>query len=614
MKISSSMKLIKDEYDGFYSCGLTMSENGTMRSLEVKEETADKTVFLRADGIKFTAFHEKDKEVTRMKSVFTNNTKEPVTLEMIDSFLVSGIPGDKLHRFTSFWSAEGRHKVDDVKELNLEHAWNNMAYRVEKFGAIGSMPVRGYFPFLAIEDTKTGTFTAFSLYIASSWQMEVIVRHDDTLTVTGGIADRDFGQFTKVINPGESFETPRAVMATGKSLLEVCDKLIKAQTPDISPLDDHMGITFNEYCTTWGDPTEENMKRIADRLEGEGIQYLVMDSGWYIDGEGYWWDNTGDWNVSKKRFPNGLKPLSEYIRSKGMIPGIWYEFECVGTRSKYYTMDDFLVKKDGVVLTVNGKHFLDMENPDVIKHLSEKVIDNLKESDMGYIKVDYNDTMGIGVDGPDGLGENLRKKIEATKSFFRKMKKEIPNLVIENCSSGGHRLEPSMMELATMASFSDAHEISSIPLIAANLHYLVKPSQSQIWAVLRKTDSESRIFYSMCATLLGRMGLSGDIYDIDEYHWGLVREGIAFYKKAASIIENGTTTLIKATAESYNKPEGAQLVIRELENKKLVIFHRFESSCDLPSFCKENGISLDWTNAVKYGNACEDFSAEAYII
>ena len=615
MNITSSCKLIGDEYDGFYSCGLTMSENGTMRGFFVVNKSEKQTEYERPDGLKLTVFHETENNVTTMKTIFSNDSKVPVTLEMIDSFMVQNIPGDKLHRFTSFWSAEGRHKIDDIKDLNLEHAWNNMAYRIEKFGTNGSMPVRQYFPFLAVEDTTSNTFTAFSLYIASSWQMEIIVRHDDTLTITGGIADRDFGHFTKTILPGEQFETPMAKMATGHSLLEVCDMLIKAQNPNISPVDDHMGITFNEYCTTWGDPTEENMKKIADRLEGEGIQYLVMDSGWYIDGEGYWWDNTGEWTVSKKRFKNGLRPMADYIRSKGMIPGIWYEFECLGTRCSLYNKDDFLLKKDGVPLTINGKRYLDMENPDVIKHLTEKVIDNLKESNFGYIKVDYNDTIGIGVDGPDGLGENLRKKIEATKSFFKKMKNEIPDLVIENCSSGGHRLEPSMMELSTMASFSDAHEISSIPLIAANLHYLVKPSQSQIWAVLRKEDSDSRIFYSMCATLLGRMGLSGDIYDIDKEHWNLIKEGISFYKKASDIIEKGATTFILATPKSYNTPQGEQIVIREYEGKKLAVFHRFENSVDINTFIKENRIPIKLTDASqKYGNASCDFSAEAWII
>lgn len=59
------------------------------------------------------------------------------------------------------------------------------------------------------------------------------------------------------------FITPKAVIAQGSSLEEVCDYLIKAQHPMISPVDVHMGIAFNEYCTTWGNPSIENIKKFV---------------------------------------------------------------------------------------------------------------------------------------------------------------------------------------------------------------------------------------------------------------------------------------------------------------------------------------------------------------
>ena len=274
----------------------------------------------------------------RAWTVVENKGKEPCTLEMLDSFVIEDIEGDILHRFTSFWSAEGRHKTDRLSDLDLEYSWNHLAYRIEKYGNTGSMPVRRYFPFAAIEDSRTGKFTAVQLYSPASWQIEVIIRNDEKVTLAGGIADRDFGHFTKTIRPGEIVYAPKAVVAEGTSLEDVCDRLVRSQHPAVSPVDDQMGITFNEYCTTWGDPSEENMKRIADKLEGHGIQYLVMDSGWYLDKGAFWWEYNGDWDVNKERFPNGLKPVTDYIRSKGMIPGIWYEFETAGMKSRIGNM------------------------------------------------------------------------------------------------------------------------------------------------------------------------------------------------------------------------------------------------------------------------------------
>ena len=552
MKSSGEIKIIGDEYAGFYSCGLTMVGNSSMRRFSWAEETDVRTCLKADNGLTLEISHTQNalSDATDIVTTFTNGSDEPVTLEMMTSFLVPHIKADKVHRLLSFWSAEGRLKTDDLKSLNMEHAWNHMAFRVEKFGTVGSMPVRKYFPFVALEDSATGHFTALQLYSPASWQIELIVREDDTVTLSGGIADRDFGAWTKTIAPGETFIAPKAVIAEGDSLEDVCDKLVKAQCPDISPVDNCMGITFNEYCTTWGNPTIDNLKKIADKIAGKGIQYLVMDSGWYSKC-GNWWEYRGDWSINKERFPNGLKELSDYIRSKGMIPGIWYEMEVAGYKTEAFEKGEHFVMKDGVPLTIGGAKFWDMEDPWVVDYLTKSVIDNLRDNGFGYIKVDYNDTLGLGCDGPDGLGENLRKKVCATQSFFRKMKAELPNLVIENCSSGGHRLEPSFMELASQASFSDAHEIPSLPLIAANLHRVIKPEQSQIWSVMRKEDSDSRIFYSMCATFLGRMGLSGDIYEMSNHQWELIDSAIAFYHKAAPIIKDGKTITLFADTKYF---------------------------------------------------------------
>jgi len=632
MKISSQIKLTKDAYAGFYSCGLTMLDSKTMDRFGLQSESLEKTIYTSSDGLELQVEHIQDEATgaTYISTSMTNNGSDAVTLEMIDSFVVSGIVGDKIHRFLSFWSAEGRHKVDDIRDINMEPSWNYMAYRVEKFGNVGSMPVRKYFPFVAIEDSTTGQFTAFQLYSPASWQIEIVIREDETITVAGGIADRDYGHFTKTINPGESMNTPKACMAVGNSLYDVCDKLVKAQHPDISPVDNDMGITFNEYCTTWGNPTEENMLRICDRLEGEGIKYLVMDAGWFIEGDGYWWEVTGSWDYGPSRFPNGLKPMADYIRSKGMIPGIWYEFENVSTKCPLYNKPEYLVMKDGVPLSVGDRRFLDMCNPDVINHLSKQVIDTLKDNGFGYIKVDYNDTMGMGCDGPDGIGENLRQKVLGTQSFFKKMKEAIPDLVIENCSSGGHRLEPSFMELASMASFSDAHEIVALPIIAASLQLLVKPEQNQIWSVLRATDSDARLYYSLCATLFGRMGLSGDIYTASDHQWDILRAGMNFYNNVSDIIKDGKTVLLHNTSRSNNKPTGGQLVVRILESgscdktkrRSLVVYHRFEDSVSIREFIDSvgdvdgiDGITagiLD--NAHSFGLADIDYSAQAWVI
>lgn len=615
MEIKGEIKVLGDIYEGFYSCGMTMLGSETMSYFEEKEKTEDKTVFVSEKGLEMTVSHITDENgVTEIETTIRNISENEVTLEMMTSFEITEIPADNVYRIQSFWSSEGRVQKQSITDLNLEYSWGHCAYRVEKFGNLGSMPVRKYFPFVALEDSKKKEFVAVQLYSASSWQIEIMTRRDELVTLAGGIADRDFGHWTKKILPGETFTAPKAHLAKGESLLEACDKLVKAQKPDISPVDDHMGVVFNEYCTTWGHPTHENLKKIADKIADKGIQYLVMDSGWYGK-EGNWWDCLGQWDINRNRFPNGLKETTDYIRSKGMIPGIWFELEVVAKGSEYYYKPEYLVMKDGMPLTVGDRRFLDMEKPLVIEHLTDKVINLLNNEGYGYIKVDYNDTMGVGCDGEDGFGENLRKKVEGTRNFFKKMTKEVPGLVIELCSAGGHRLEPSMLELSSQASFSDAHETTAIPIIAANLQRVMPPKQSQIWAVMRKEATDERIYYLICGTLFGRMGLSGDIYDLSDHQWDLISEGISFYNEVSEIIEKGKTTVIETDTESYNNPVGAQLSVREYGPRKLVIYHRFENSTGIEDFIDRYGLKVNVGRYTKkYGSAHCDFSSEAYLI
>lgn len=608
MEYYVELKLRGDDHNGGFSNGLTLCGSKSTCDLAKISEQEDTIIYKNPKNHKVTLNKRYYRDTLQVSTTFENWDDETAILEMLSSFAIKGIKADKIHRLQSFWSAEGKLRTETVEELHLEPSWNNFGMRVEKFGNLGSMPVRKYFPFIALENSETSEFVAVQLYIPSSWQIEILCSEGDTVSLVGGIADRDFGHWFKQIAKGETFTTPKAVIAQGNSLYEVCDKLVNAQNPDLSETDEDCGILFNEYCTTWGNPSYDNIKKIADKIKGRNIKYLVIDSGWYGKNDG-WWASIGDWDVNYEKFPGGLKKTADYIKQCGMIPGLWFEFESVGRQSKHFNDADHLLKKDGVPLTVGDKRFWDMSDPWVIDYLSKAVIKTLKENGFGYIKVDYNETIGVGCDGADSLGEGLRQRVKASQEFFKRIKAEIPDIVIENCSSGGHRLEPSMMELVSQASFSDAHETTSIPIIAANMHRVIKPSQSQIWAVMRKEDSDRRIYYSVINTFLGRMCLSGDIYDLSNHQWSLIDEGIEFYRKTVDIIKSGKTIKYENDVKSYNKPQGEQIVIRQLGDRLLVIVHKFENSKEI-----NLGFLKDCEIVQEYGELDDDFSAKAWLL
>jgi alpha-galactosidase len=134
-----------------------------------------------------------------------------------------------------------------------------------------------------------------------------------------------------------------------------------------------------------------------------------------------------------------------------------------------------------------------------------------------------------------------------------------------------------MLALGSMASFSDAHESLEIPIIAANLHRLILPRQSQIWAVLHSSDSMQRLAYSLAAGFLGRLCLSGEIDLLSKEQWALVQAAIDFYHLVAPVIKNGKSRLCQHIGPAWRHPQGAQAVLRVSESvdQALVVVHTF---------------------------------------
>ncbi|MBQ8952542.1 MAG: alpha-galactosidase, partial [Clostridia bacterium] len=518
-----------DALPGGFSNGATMSLSGSVRNLRlVSHERQDGRVLtVLADGgrvVRHTVAWDGDAEALVVSTAFENRTEQPLTLEYLSSFSLGGLtpfaadeaPGQlTIHRFRSAWSAEARLVSDTAEALNLSPSWSRFGTRVERFGQAGSMPVRGWFPFLAVEDTARGVVWAAQLAVPASWQMEVR-RRDDGLSMTGGLPDFDFGHWAKTLAPGEGFEAPQAFLTVSRGdVNRAAQRLLSVQRSRWVGRDRPLPVLFNEYCTTWGNPSEENLAKIAAALRGKDIDYMVIDAGWYMGDDGNWGDCGGDWIPNEtKLFPHGLKHTADMIRAAGLKPGLWFEAETCAAKSALRQREDMLLRRGGVPLSTGGRWFLDLRQEQVQDYLKERVIGLLASCGFEYVKIDYNDTIGVGCDGAESLGEGLRQNAEGSLRFFREMRKALPGLCVENCSSGGHRLSPAYMAVSDMASFSDAHECVEIPIIAASLQRLILPGQSQIWAVLRASDSLRRINYSLVNTFLGVMCLSGDILDL----------------------------------------------------------------------------------------------------
>ncbi len=519
---------------------------------------------------------------------FVNETENTLNLDMLTSFSLDNLgpyaedDGPNryyLHRFYGGWSLEGKHACQSVEELGLEKSWASYNNPVERFGSLGSYPVQRYFPTAVVEDRKAGVLWGARIVHNASWQME-LGRLQDSFTFTGGLGDDYFCGWSKTLAVGQGFKAPTAyICAVQGDIYDACNALCDMHKPDwLAYGEKGLPPAFNEYCTTWGRPTQEKMISYCKNLKELGVKYAVIDAGWCVEGQEQ--QGNGEWPIDKNIFPD-MKAMNKTIREMGMIPGVWFEFEVTTKGSKMFEAEyDYmhLTHKGNVIKNNTSRSYWDFRREDVREYLYEKVIKMLKDNDFGYIKVDYNANIGPQVDGAESGAEGLRQHLECVKDFFKRMKQEIPDLIIENCASGGHRLEPGMMGVSAVSSFSDAHEAVEIPYIAASLHNHMLPQQSLIWAVLHTDDKEQRLRYSLAATFLGRICLSGEIDKLSEEQLEIVKEAIDFYAKCETVICDGESRLYGNRGKNTRYPTGTQILVRKTETELLAVCHAFENA------------------------------------
>ncbi len=562
---------------------------------EIKESgrTVIKTVLYADEG--YEVVHNLtnyDGEVGfEVECTFVNNSGRSLDIEMITSASLDGLsPYAKddsskdvyIHEFMSGWASEARHRCYSLPELNIEKAWGGN-FTCHKIGTQGSRATAEYFPYAAVEDRTRGVIWGMQLYHNATWQME-ISRYGKNLSFTGGLGDMSYGNWYKTVGDGESFTVPKALIAAVKGdITDISDVFLKMRDKDIVAYgEDGMPIIYNEWCTTWGKPSHEGNLKIAKRLKDTKVKYFVMDAGWY--------DTIGDWNYKKDIFPKGFKAYTDDLRAMGYIPGIWIEFEATSNFAKTYG-DEYAhlqLKHKGMPLrsqvTKGRMHkYWDFRNPDAVKFLDEKIIKLLKDGGFGYLKIDYNSNIGIGCDGAESPGEGLRQNAVAVLEFIKRIKKAIPDIIIESCSSGGMRLDPASLAVTAMGSFSDAHECYEFPIIGANLHYVMPPCQSQIWCVMKPHFSDNRFAFSVSAGFLGRLCWSGDMFGLSDAQMSEICRAEDYYENVSDIIRHGKSEIYRTNEINLRYPEGIQAVLRYSDDgdRAMIVYHCFDNPTPL---------------------------------
>lgn len=170
-----------------------------------------------------------------------------------------------------------------------------------------------------------------------------------------------------------------------------------------------------------------------------------LDAGWYIKAADVannknWANTVGNWEVDRERFPDGLKPISDAVHAAGAKFMVWFEPERVIKES------DWGIKLRKWMLDAKGTdaYLYDLGNKDALDWLCQFIGDMMEENGIDYYRQDFNmnvDNFWRENDEPGRTGIREIRHIEGLYAFWDYLLKRFPESIVDNCASGGRRID-----------------------------------------------------------------------------------------------------------------------------------------------------------------------------
>ncbi|MEG1426073.1 MAG: alpha-galactosidase, partial [Oscillospiraceae bacterium] len=435
------------------------------------------------------------------------------------------------------WQREMQWESYSFPELGMGLCQNPTIQRSSKvIGAtnIGNWSSKEYLPMGLLQNTETDSNLFWQIEHNGSWHWEISDQMGNFYLQLSGPSEIE-SHWWKNLQPGETFLTvPVSVGSVLGGFDEAMGELTKYRRAIRRKNADNekLAIIFNDYMNClWANPTTAKELPLIDAAHKAGCEYFCVDAGWYA--KGHWWNNVGEWLPSYERFPNGLEEVMDYIRSKGMIPGVWLELEVMGTccPKAQRVNQDWFFTRHGKKVHDRSRYQLDFRNPEVIDHANEVVDRLIRDYHVGYIKMDYNIEPGIGTElNSDSVGDGLLGHERAYLAWLDHIFQKYPDLIIENCSSGGMRIDYAMLSRHSIQSTSDQENFLHYATIAANSPAGLTPEQSAIWSYPMKGQTREEAIFNMVNAILLRIHQSGHLAEISDDDFSLVKEGLDYYK------------------------------------------------------------------------------------
>ena len=486
--------------------------------------------------------------VVRRWTSVTNEGAANMGIEFVSSAMLHGLADGQsyendliIHIAWNSWMAEAQWHALRPSELgfveNERTSWSEASA-----GSIGSWSTEKYLPLAMVENTRLGVTWFWQIEHNGSWYWEISNvasrgnRANDVYAWIGGPDDLHSAAW-KNLQHGQNYQSvPVAVGCVRGGFSEAVAALTDYRRRACTlprPENTRCPVIFNDYMNClWGDPTEAKELPLIDAAAKAGCEYYVIDAGWYAALHEDWSQTIGAWQPSPERWPHGLPFVLDRIRELGMIPGLWFEPEVAGVHLQLAQQpDSWFLMRHGRRILKNARYLLDFRNPAVTAYL-DRVIDRLvRDYRLGYLKMDYNVDSLQGTDwNADSPGQGLLEHNRAHLAWLDSILKRHPTLVIENCGSGGGRMDYAMLSRLQIQSATDQEDYLRLPAIITGATAAVLPEQLACWSYPLATADADQASFNMVTAMLCLIHQSGRLDEIPGDGAGQVKNGIRIYK------------------------------------------------------------------------------------
>ncbi|MGN6488759.1 MAG: alpha-galactosidase [Devosia sp.] len=375
---------------------------------------------------------------------------------------------------------------------------------------------------------------------SGNWKLLAERTRDGRSIVHLGVSDHDF---VYDLLPGESFTTPRLIFgytAAGFGAMSRSFHDFVRQT--LSPRPNYLPpVVYNSWYATLFDVNAEGQAKLAEKAAAMGVEMFVIDDGWFDkrvnDRAGL-----GDWWPDKNKFPHGLKPLADAIHARGMQFGLWIEPEMVNPDSDLYRAHpDWIIHFPERERTLSrNQSMLNLGRVDVQDYLIDIFDRLLSSTRIDFIKWDMN--RNVSEPGWPGHDRDQReiwvRYVEGLYRLWSTLRERHPDVIWENCSGGGGRVDMGMMRLTEQSWASDTTVPTARLEIQEGYSQLFPANTMAAWVTdehLDQFDLDLRFHASMA----GALGVGGNLLTWSDDMLERAAGHVAAYKSIRELVAGG---------------------------------------------------------------------------